>query len=244
MSSAKTVPGHPDLANKAEFVEALFTRIAFRYDLMNELASLGQVRLWRASAAGEIELPADGLVLDIGAGTGEMARLLAKKAPQAKVIGLDFSEGMLRVGKGRLARCGLDPQVELVLGDGAKLPFPEGCFQRLSDAFLLRNVADLRETLAEMYRVLVPGGRAVSLEFVRPGLPLMGRPFDWYVGRFIPWLGGRLTGARWAYDYLLPSVRAFPSPEGLVALLEEVGFREVRKRILSPGVAMLYVAVK
>lgn len=230
--------------SKAGFVQALFGRIAPRYDLMNELVSLGQVRFWRRAAVRAMELAPASRVLDVGAGTGELARSMARGNPRIGVIALDFSEEMLRVGERRLERVGLSGRVHPAVGDALVLPFAEGAFDRVASAFVLRNVADLERTLAEMYRVVRPGGMMVSLEFRRLDWPVVGRLFDWYVGKAVPLLGGLLTGARWAYDYLLPSMKGFPSPEGVRELMEKAGFRSVWARPIFPGLVMLYVGTK
>ncbi len=249
MSDPKLFPGaergRPEATDdKAGFVKALFSRIAPRYDLMNQLMSLGRVGGWRATVGQEMELPLDALALDVGTGTGELARRLAKSRPEAKVIALDSCAEMLRVGKVKLAQEGLQETVPMVLADALALPFAEGTFDGASNAFVLRNVADLERALAEMCRVVRSGGRVVSLELARPRLGLLGRLYDWYVGRVVPLVGGALTGARWAYDALLPSLDGFPAGEEMAALMQQAGFREVSHRSLFWGVAVIYVAVK
>ena len=235
--------GHPEeTLGKAGFVKALFSRIAARYDLMNELMSLGQVERWRAAAVREMELPARARVLDVGTGTGALARHLARSG--AEVVALDFSADMLKVARGKLARGGGEDGVQWVLADALALPFADGTFHGASNAFVLRNAEDVRAALAEMRRVVQAGGKVVTLELARPGQPLFARLYDLYVGRVVPLVGGMVTGARWAYATLLPSLDRIPACEAMAALMEEVGFREVRYRPLFLGVAAIYVGSK
>ena len=124
------------------------------------------------------------------------------------------------------------------------LPFADGSFDQVSNAFVLRNVADVKGALAEMCRVVRTGGRVVSLELTKPRLGLSGRLYDWYVGWMVPLVGGILTGARCAYDYLLPSIGGFLTPQELRALMEEVGFGKVHYRCLFLGVVVIYVGIK
>jgi demethylmenaquinone methyltransferase/2-methoxy-6-polyprenyl-1,4-benzoquinol methylase len=223
-------------------VKALFSRIAARYDLMNDLMSLGQVEGWRAAAVREMELPAGARVLDVGTGTGALARHLARSG--AEVVALDFSPDMLGVARGKLAHAGCEDGVQGVLADALALPFADGTFHGASNAFVLRNVEDVKGALSEMHRVVRAGGKVVTLELARPGQPLFARLYTLYMGRVVPLVGGMVTGARWAYATLLPSLDRVPAPEGMATLMHEVGFQEVRYRTLTLGVAAIYAGVK
>ncbi len=226
--------------DKARYVQEMFTRIARRYDLMNGLMTGGRHHAWRRAAARMAEPQPGGMALDVATGTGDLALALLTETQVRRVVGVDFSDGMLRVGREKLRR--LDPtgRVSLVAGDALRLPFPDKCFACVTSAFLLRNLADLAQGLAEMRRVTRPGGKVVALEITQPTLPGWSHLFAWYFHRFVPRLGAFVSGNREAYTYLPRSVDRFLPPAILCRLMEQVGLRDVGYRRLGLGTVTIH----
>ena len=216
-----------------EGVASMFDRIAPVYDAMNRTMTAGLDRRWRRAAARAVVKPGDD-VLDAACGTGDLA-LAALKAGAARVTGLDFSEAMLERARRKTAG---RPELEWVRGDLLALPFGAAVFDAATVGFGVRNVADLELALRELRRVLRPGGRLGILEITQPRGIL--RPFySLWFDRVIPLLGKVLPGGA-AYTYLPASVRRFPGPEELAALLERTGFGEVGFRLLAGGIVALH----
>lgn len=229
----------PD-ADKARFVQAMFTRIARRYDLMNGLMTFGRHQAWRRAAARMAEPQPGGLALDVATGTGDLALAFLEETRAGRVVGLDFSDGMLQVGREKLARRDPRGRVSLVAGDALRLPFPDKTFACVTSAFLLRNLADLAQGLAEMRRVTQVGGKVVALEITQPALPVWSGVFGWYFGRLVPRLGALVARDREAYAYLPRSVERFLSPRELARLMEDVGLRNVHCRRLGLGTVTIH----
>lgn len=225
---------------RAEQVRVMFDRIARRYDLMNSLMTGGRHQAWRRVAARLAEPQPGGLALDVATGTGDLALALLAQTPIRGVIGLDFSDGMLKVGREKLRRKDPEHRVRLVVGDALHLPFPDKTFACVASAFLLRNLADLAQGLAEMRRVTQPGGKVVALEITQPTLPGWSHLFGWYFHRFVPRLGALVSGNREAYTYLPRSVERFLPPAQLSWLMERVGLRAVGYRRLGLGTVTIH----
>lgn len=226
--------------DKARFVQAMFTRIARRYDLMNGLMTFGRHQVWRRVAARMAEPQPGGLALDVATGTGDLALALLEETRAGRVVGLDFSDGMLKVGREKLARRDPRGSVSLVAGDALHLPFPDKTFACVMSAFLLRNLADLARGLAEMRRVTQVGGKVVALEITQPALPVWSGLFAWYFGWLVPRLGALVARDREAYTYLPRSVERFLSPRELGRLMEDVGLRNVHSRRLGLGTVTIH----
>ncbi|MSQ23828.1 MAG: ubiquinone/menaquinone biosynthesis methyltransferase [Chloroflexi bacterium] len=209
----------------------MFDRVAPRYDLLNDVMSLGQHRGWRKVATHYLGA-APGLVLDLATGTGDFAVELVD-AGAHRVIGLDFSERMLRAATAKASRTRPAASLQFIQGDALALPFADQVFDGLTSAFLLRNLADLSGGLSEMHRVLRKGGRLVALDVTHPLPGVTGSLARWYLRSIVPWLGGILTDEWSAYRYLPASVDPLPAPERLVALMHEVGFEGVDFRRLG-----------
>jgi demethylmenaquinone methyltransferase/2-methoxy-6-polyprenyl-1,4-benzoquinol methylase len=228
--------GHPE---KARRVRAMFDQIAPRYDLLNHLLSLNIDKRWRSRVVAELADTLDrpgARVLDLCCGTGDLAIALRERATAATVTGLDFSGQMLSRAHEKT-----DASVGLVQGDATVVPFADAAFDGVTIAFGLRNLTSVEVGLAEIFRLLRPGGRAVILEFSRPVVPLMREAFQFYFAHVLPRIGGLVSGASGAYAYLPASVRAFPDQKRLAALMETAGFRDVRYRNLSGGIAAMHV---
>ncbi len=228
--------------DKARFVREMFTRIARRYDLMNSLMTCGRHQAWRRVAARLADPQPGGLALDVATGTGDLALALLSETPIRGVIGIDFSDGMLRVGREKLLRREPRGRVSLVVADALSLPFPDKTFACVTSAFLLRNLVDLAQGFSEMRRVTQPGGRVVALEITQPTLPGWSHLFGWYFGRLVPWIGGIIARDREAYTYLPRSVERFVSPRELSRLMESVGLRNVSYRRLGLGTVTIHIA--
>lgn len=218
----------------------MFTRIAARYDVMNTLMTGGRHHAWRRMTATEAARAIPGPVLDLATGTADLA--LAVRAADAGrlVVGADFSLGMLREGRQKLAARGAT-RLPLLAGDALALPFRDHAFACVTSAFLLRNLADLAAGLAEMRRVTRAGGLVIALEIVRPGMPGWDALFAVYFGRVVPLVGALVAGDRSAYTYLPRSVERFVTPGELADLMRKVGLTDVRFRRLGLGTIALHV---
>lgn len=218
----------------------MFTRIADRYDLMNTLMSGGRHYAWRRAVAREVAAAPPGPVLDLATGTGDLAVAIRSGVPDRRVVGVDFSEAMLRRARRKLARCGVRGVI-LVAADALSLPFPDGTFACVASAFLLRNLEDLPRGLAEMRRVTRPGGRVVTFDIVWPAPTWWRRLFALYFAHLVPLLGGLVAGDREAYRYLPVSVDRLPEPAALARLMEAAGLGEVTFRTFGLGTVALHV---
>jgi demethylmenaquinone methyltransferase/2-methoxy-6-polyprenyl-1,4-benzoquinol methylase len=216
----------------AEGVRRMFDRIAPVYDAMNRLMTAGLDRRWRAKTAGAVVRPGD-RVLDVCCGTGDLA--VAAQEAGGKVTGLDFSERMLERARGKSG------EIDWVAGDALAMPFADGSYDAATVGFGVRNFEDLPRGLAELRRVLVPGGRLAILEITRPEGLLAPFYRFWFDG-VIPLTGKLLPGGS-AYTYLPASVRRFPDPQGLAKLMDDAGFDEIRWRLFAGGIVALHTGV-
>jgi demethylmenaquinone methyltransferase / 2-methoxy-6-polyprenyl-1,4-benzoquinol methylase len=236
-----TPAGAPD---KYTAVRDMFGRIAGRYDLMNALMTGGLDRVWRRWATDEAALPPGGVALDVGTGTGDLALALAASAPGARVVGLDYTAPMLRRAPAKAARSPVGDRVTWVLGDGQRLPFPDGTFDAVTSAFVLRNFADLDAAFAEMARVVRPGGRVVALEISPDAAPVWRTAFDLYFQRVVPRLGRLIGGDDTAYRYLPASVAAFLDAGSVARRLAAAGLDPLPPRRLMLGSVAIHRAVR
>ena len=227
-----------DEAQKAQQVRGVFDSVASSYDLM----SLGVHRAWKAYAVAVANVRPGDKVLDIAAGTGDLTRAFARKAgPSGTVVHTDINEAMLRAGRDRLLDDGV--VVPSIACDAERLPFADGGFDLVSVAFGLRNMTHKERALAEMCRVLRPGGRLLVLEFSRIAEPLR-KPYDWYSFNILPRLGKLVAGDADSYRYLAESIRMHPSQQELKAMMQASGFGHVDVHNLTAGIAALHVGVK
>lgn len=228
-----------DPRERAQSVRDLFSAIAPTYDLLNRVLSLGVDRRWRRAMVAHV--PAGPIrVLDLACGTGDVALEIARARPQAQISGADFTLGMLRAARPKIRAAGRGDRISLQGASAEDLPYPEGTFDAVTMAFGIRNVVGRERALAEIRRVLKPGGEALILDFSLPPNPVVGALYGLYFHRLLPVLGGLVSGDFGAYRYLPASVQGFPPREVFAKMMEEQGFSGVTHRDLTLGVATLY----
>ena len=231
-----------DEQRKADRVRGVFDSVASKYDVMNDLMSLGLHRAWKAYAVAVSNVHEGDRVLDIAAGTGDMTRLFARRVgARGTVFHTDINEQMLRRGRDRMLDEGL--ALPTVLCDAEGLPFADASFDVASVAFGLRNMTHKERALAEMARVLRPGGRLLVLEFSKIAPPL-AKAYDWYSFKVLPRLGQWVAGDAESYRYLAESIRVHPGQAELKAMMKAAGFGHVDVHNLAAGVVALHVGIR
>lgn len=229
---------------KKEKITELFDNIAPEYDHLNHLLSLNIDTLWRRRAAREIVNSATPLsVLDVACGTGDFTIEVARRLPEgSSVVGIDLSEGMMAVGRKKIAAAGVEATLEV--GDCENLPYTDGSFDRVSAAFGVRNFEHIDLGIKEMCRVLKSGGKLVILELSIPTNRLIRWCYKVYFLNILPAIGGRISGNRGAYKYLPASVLHFPAPDRFVQMMHEAGFPEVSHKAFTFDICRMYVGIK
>ena len=231
-----------DEQEKARKVRGVFDSVASRYDIMNDLMSLGLHRAWKAYTVMVANLHEGDQVLDIAGGTGDLAMAFSKKVGRTgRVVHTDINEAMLRTGRNRLLDAGV--VLPTLVCDAEKLPFPDNHFDVVSVAFGLRNMTHKDLALAEMCRVLKPGGRLLVLEFSKVAKPLE-KAYDWYSFKILPKLGQFVAGDSASYQYLAESIRMHPDQATLKAMMKQAGFGHVDVHNMTGGVVALHMGIK
>ncbi len=229
---------------KQGLVDAVFTRVAGSYDLMNDLMSGGLHRLWKDDLVAWLAPPRHGrrpyAVLDIAGGTGDIAFRIARASPTAAVTVMDINAAMLDVGRERATARGLGDRVVFTQGNAEALPFAPGHFDAATIAFGIRNVPRIDAALAEAFRVLKPGGRLLVLEFSSVDVAWLDKVYDAWSFAVIPELGRMVAGDAGSYRYLVESIRRFPSQERFADMLRAAGFGRVTYRNLTGGIAAIH----
>ena len=244
MASEQVDFGFSNIArsDKVKRVGAVFSSVASRYDLMNDAMSAGAHRLWKHSAVDLLGLKAGQRVLDLAGGSGDLSCLIAAKHADIEVSLCDINPDMLQRARSRLLDNGLFNQVELVEADAEQLPYADSSFDAVIIGFGLRNVTEREQVLREMRRVLRAGGKLVVLEFspLENDNSIFSQFYDLYSFNVIPRLGRLLTGDQTSYQYLVESIRVFPSKQQLLKMLQQVGFVRCDYRTLSAGAVALH----
>ena len=231
-----------DESEKSKRVRGVFDSVASRYDVMNDLMSMGLHRAWKAYTVAVAAVREGDKVLDIAGGTGDLARAFAKKVgPRGTVVHTDINEAMLREGRNRLLDAGVS--LPTLVCDAEHLPFPDASFDVVTVAFGLRNMTHKEDALREMNRVLKPGGKLLVLEFSKVAKPLE-KIYDWYSFKVLPRLGKLVANDDSSYQYLAESIRMHPSQEELKALMHKGGFGHVDYHNMTGGVVALHVGIK
>ncbi len=241
--SKNVKPYYTENKSKKEEVAEMFNNISGRYDFLNHFLSLGIDKLWRKKAVKELKEVNPKRILDIATGTGDFALSSLRLNPE-EIVGVDISQGMLDVGIEKMKRKGVSEIIKMQLGDSEALKFEDNTFDGITVGFGVRNFEHLEQGLADMLRVLRPGGKAVVLEFSKPKKFPVKQTFGFYSKRVIPLLGGSISKDKRAYSYLPESVEAFPEGEAFLDILKKVGFTKVKAIPVSGGIATIYTGIK
>jgi demethylmenaquinone methyltransferase / 2-methoxy-6-polyprenyl-1,4-benzoquinol methylase len=227
-------------AEKAGMVHGVFTNVASKYDIMNDLMSGGMHRLWKDAMMDWLAPRAGQRLLDVAGGTGDVAFRFLKRAEASTAVVLDMTEGMLISGRQRAEAEAAAERLDWVVGDAMALPFPDNTFDVYTISFGIRNVTRIQDALTEAYRVLRPGGRLMVLEFSRIPNDLAQWVYDKYSFNVIPVMGQVVAGDRESYQYLVESIRKFPDQESFASMIRMAGFDQVKYRNLTMGIAALH----
>ena len=222
----------------------MFDNIAPTYDRLNHIFSLSIDKLWRRRVVRIVRRLKPSRILDLATGTGDLAIKMAKRIPQAHIMGVDLSENMLAVAAEKVRRQGLDDHIVLYQGDAEQLDLSDGVVDVVTVAFGVRNFGDIEQGLAEIWRSLRSGGHLVVLEFSMPKNRFIRWVYSQYAHRLLPRIGAMISKDSRAYTYLPDSVEEFPAPERFAEILRGVGFSSVRLRRQSFGIAYIYDATK
>lgn len=238
------VPFKDSNLGKKQQVAEMFDQIAFRYDFLNRFLSGGIDIVWRKKAIHQLKEVNPRLVLDVATGTGDVAIMTYKYLQPDKIIGIDISNGMLELGRQKIAKLLLNDRIELQQGDSETINFPNDSFDAITVAFGVRNFEDLRKGLQEMLRVLKPGGKLVILEFSKPKYKIFNWLCNIYMNRITPGLGKLISKNRDAYQYLNHSVKAFPEGKDFINILQQTGYTATYLKTLSLGICTIYCGRK
>jgi demethylmenaquinone methyltransferase/2-methoxy-6-polyprenyl-1,4-benzoquinol methylase len=229
--------------NKKQQVEQMFDNIAAKYDFLNHFLSLGIDRLWRKKAVKILREYHPKRVLDVATGTGDFA-IATSRLNVDEIIGYDLSGEMIRVGEEKVKKLGLDSLIRFQKGDSESMPFEDDSIDAITVAFGVRNFETLQSGLDEFYRVLHDDGVAIILEFSKPKHFPFKQLYKFYFFHILPFVGGLVSKDSSAYTYLPESVMAFPDDQDMLNILSDTGFRQVRQRRLTMGIATIYIAQK
>ena len=231
--------------SKKEQVEQMFDNIAPTYDKLNHIMSLNIDRMWRRRVMRIVRRSKAHKIMDVATGTGDLAIAMAKRVDRTQILGVDLSEEMLAVARRKVEKQGLEERIMLEKGDAENLTMvTTESIDAATVAFGVRNFENIERGLSEIYRTLKPGGKLVVLEFSMPKNRLVRWVYSQYAHRLLPRIGGVISKDKQAYTYLPDSVEEFPSPERFAEILRGVGFKSVKTRSQSFGIAYIYDATK
>jgi demethylmenaquinone methyltransferase/2-methoxy-6-polyprenyl-1,4-benzoquinol methylase len=240
----EVIPFEGSVASKKEQVATMFDQIAFRYDFLNRFLSGGIDLYWRNKAIQELATLKPQKMLDIATGTADFALIAHKQLKPKHIIGFDISEGMLELGRKKIAKLLLNNYIELKKGDSEAINAPSYTFDAVTVAFGVRNFQNLRMGLAEMLRVLKPGGKLVVLEFSRPKNMIFKKLCDFYMQLVTPGLGKLIAKNKEAYQYLNNSVQKFPEGNDFITIMNDVGYTATYFKTLTGGICTIYCGSK
>lgn len=243
MSKSVTPYQNTQVAKK-EQVADMFNNISKTYDFLNHFMSLGIDIIWRKIAINELKTLKPKRILDVATGTGDFAFEALSILKPEKIVGVDISAGMLEVAKQKINKRHLSDKFEVRLGDSEKLPFSDNEFEAITVAYGVRNFENLETGLADMLRVLKPGGKVVVLEFSKPRVFPVKQLYNFYFHYITPGIGKLFSKDSRAYSYLPESVAAFPDGKDFVALMNKVGYQQTKNRPLAFGICSIYTGVK
>lgn len=238
-----TVTPYNSGAEKKEQVAQMFDNIAGRYDLLNSILSLGIHKGWRKKCVSLLRDLKPKTILDVATGTGDFAIECTRLHPE-KIVGIDISEGMMQFGREKLKKAGLQQLITLEYGNAETVAFASESFDAIVVGFGVRNFQDLEKGLANLYRILKPGGRLIVLEFSYPRNPLIKSAYNFYFSFITPAIGKLLSKDTRAYSYLTESVKQFPNNERFTAIMDQLGYKRTAYRTLSFGIAAIYSGEK
>lgn len=237
----KSVPKEQKVAMVAD----VFHSVAAKYDIMNDVMSMGIHRLWKRFTIDCSGVRPGQQVLDLAGGTGDITALFSKRVgPSGKVVLADINESMLNVGRDKLRDLGLVTNIEFVQANAEALPFADNIFDIVSIGFGLRNVTDKDAALRSIFRVLKPGGRLLVLEFSKPQSEVLSKAYDLYSFRILPFMGQLIANDKESYQYLAESIRMHPDQETLKQMMQDAGFAEVSYHNLTGGIVALHRGYK
>ena len=242
--SKTVIPYHEDQGTKKEQVADMFNNISKTYDFLNHFLSLGIDIIWRKKAINELKSIQPKLILDVATGTGDFAFEALSILKPEKIIGVDISRGMLDIAQQKIDKRGESNRFEVKLGDSEKLPFDENIFDAVTVAYGVRNFENLEKGLADIQRVLKPGGKAVVLEFSKPKVFPVKQLYKFYFNYITPSIGKLFSKDARAYTYLPESVAAFPDGQAFVFLMDKTGFKNTKCRPLAFGICSIYTGIK
>lgn len=238
------VPFKDSKESKKKQVENMFDKIAFRYDFLNRFLSAGVDVGWRKKAIRQLISSNPQNILDVATGTGDFALTSYEILKPEKITGIDISEGMLNIGRKKIEKAGLQDKIELLNGDSEAILFDDNTFDAVTVAFGVRNFENLEKGLAEIKRVLKPGGKLIVLEFTKPSAPVIKQLYNFYMNTITPKIGKIIAKNNEAYQYLNDSVLQFPEKESFIHILNQSDYRNAFYKTLTLGICSIYCAEK
>lgn len=237
-------PYNSDPRSKTEQVKTMFDNIAPAYDFMNRAMTFGIDRIWRRKAVDMVAKRSPRRILDVATGTGDLAMLLARRIEGSEVTGIDLSEGMIEIGRKKIAEAGLSHRISMQCGDCLQMPWGDDTFDAITVAYGVRNFENLLRGYREMLRVLRPGGVLTVIELSTPSNPIVKPMYKLYTRWIIPTVGRMVSKDVRAYAYLPESIAAVPQRNAMTELMEQAGFKEAAYRSLTFGTCCIYTAIK